>query len=244
MSNLDKILNPHYIELLAEIGVPKERNVVELEYKKRYKRIIFLSAAQGKRAAKKRYMGIDEKGEVDEVGIEAVRSDSCFLQKKVQRACGNMMLKDNPINKDKIVAYIVKVREDLLKGKVPLEDLVISKGLQKKLSEYKANTPHRRVAEQMLKSKSGQSSLNGEDENDGEEEVSVGDKIQYLVKGYDGKIIAVPYSKNVNMNQSAFQYYWSNHIRPVLERLLIAIFKKEELDSILEHGKAMEQKEL
>lgn len=243
MSNLDRILNPYYVELLAEIGVPKERNVVELEYKKRYKRIIFLSAAQGKRAAKKRYMGIDDKGEVDEVGIEAIRSDSCFLQKKVQRTCGNMMLKDNPINKDKIVAYIVKVREDLLKGKVPLEELVISKGLQKKLSEYKANTPHRRVAEQMLKSKSGQSSLAEEEESNGEE-VSVGDKIQYLVKGYDGKIIAVPYSKNVSMNQSAYTYYWDKHIKSVLERLLIAIFKREELDSILEHGKAMEQKEL
>ncbi len=224
--NLEKILNPYYIELLEQIGIPKERNVIQLEFKEKVKRIVFLSAAIGGRAAKKRYMYIDSKDEMQIVGVEAIRSDSCPLQKKVQLACGEMLLRDNPIDKGKIKGYVTNIRVKLFSGKVPIEDLVISKGLQKKLGDYKANTPHRRAAMQM-------------------DEAIVGDKIHYLVKGYADKIIiAVPYSKGERLFSSAYIYYWEHHIKPVLERLLIAVFNKEELEELLNPNRKGRQEKL
>ena len=98
---------------------------------------------------KKRYVLVSG-SEVKYKGVMNARRDYCAYAKNTYSEIMEMIAKD--AEKSDIVEFIDKKILLLLSGKVPTEDLIITKSLARKLSTYKVNQPHvvmaRRLVEQ------------------------------------------------------------------------------------------------
>ena len=97
--------------------------------------------------SKKRYAGLlveKKDSEVKETmlmkGIETVRRDWCNLTGTTLLKVLEIILKERSPNK--ALAYVRETMLKLERNEVPLEDLVITKGISKPLKEYKGVQPH------------------------------------------------------------------------------------------------------
>jgi len=97
--------------------------------------------------SKKRYAGVlveKTNGEVKESmlmkGIETVRRDWCNLTGEVLLKVLEIVLKER--SQKKALSYVREVILKLEKNEIPIEDLVITKGISKPLREYKGTQPH------------------------------------------------------------------------------------------------------
>ncbi len=97
--------------------------------------------------SKKRYVGLLSNGEVDIVGFEAVRGDWCDLAKEVQETVAELVLKQGV---DTAVDYVRTVVDELRRGRLGVDELIIWKTLDKSVDEYKANAPHVAAARKLL----------------------------------------------------------------------------------------------
>ncbi len=169
----------------------------EIKIDKIYRRVFFTEA-------KKRYVGLLADGRIDIVGFEAVRGDWCELAKEVQEKVAETILKTGSI--DEAVNYVKKVVEELSKGRIPLEKLIIWKTLSKKLSDYDQEAPHVVAARRM--------------EQAGYK-VSPGMKIGYVVVKGRGKIAprSYPYFM-VSVDKVDIDYYVDHQIVPSAMRIL------------------------
>ncbi len=113
---------------------------MELEIEAFYRRGIFLPSRKGDKAAKKRYVLLDEKGNLKIVGLEYVRRDWSGIARKVQREVIERILVRNDV--EGAVNYVREIIEKLRKGEVKKEDLVIYTEVQKRPEEYKQRGPH------------------------------------------------------------------------------------------------------
>ena len=158
--------------------------------------------------AKKRYCGLLPDGRLEIVGLEAVRGDWSALARKVQKEVLAIVLKVRP--EREAVGKAVEVVRDYVRKlrnkQIPLKDLVIWEELTRKPEEYKVRTAHVEVAKKMM-----------------EEgwEVSVGDKIGYVIVRGQGKLYerAVPYFK-AEYDRLDLDYYIKKQIIPVAARVL------------------------
>lgn len=109
---------------------------VLMEYEKAYKPPFVLYM-------RKRYFGTKyEPGKapcVDIKGFECIRRDFCQMVIKTQRRMIEMIL-DNKIEES--VSYVQGVMKDLYAGRIPVDDLVMSKKLSQKPENYKTTSPH------------------------------------------------------------------------------------------------------
>lgn len=104
---------------------------MELEYEGFFKRGFFVT--------KKRYALIQDDTIIVK-GLELVRRDWAPITKKTQQKVLTAILKDaSPEKAAKIVEYVI---DDLRKGNVKLEDLVIHTQLTKNPHEYSQMAPH------------------------------------------------------------------------------------------------------
>ncbi len=131
----EKLVNQFIKEIDKSLGL--EINLGQL-----YKRILFTEA-------KKKYAGLMDDGELDVVGMEAIRGDWSNLARNVQNEVLRLVLDDaNPI---RAKSYVLNLTKDLKSAKVPKSSLVIWKTLTKRPDEYEVNAPHVEVARKMAK---------------------------------------------------------------------------------------------
>jgi len=186
----EKLVNQFIKEIDRSLGL--EINLGQL-----YKRILFTEA-------KKKYAGLLDDGELDVVGMEAIRGDWSNLARSVQNEVLKLVLEDaNPTRAKSYVANLVK---DIGSAKVPKSSLVIWKTLTKRPDEYEVNAPHVEVARKMAKEGWP---------------VSVGDKVGFIITKKPGKLYqkAEPHFK-VSLDQVDYDYYVRNQIVPAAVRVL------------------------
>ena len=112
-----------------------------MEFEKLYVKLFLPTMRGGSGGARKRYAGlVDEKGEVEFVGMEVVRRDWTELAKDVQRGLFARLFADQPVD-----AYLAETAARLRRGELD-DALIYRKGLRKRVTEYTANTPPHVVA--------------------------------------------------------------------------------------------------
>lgn len=162
-----------------------------------YKRILFTES-------KKKYAGLKPNGELDIIGMEAIRGDWSALAKEVQNQVLKMVLEDkNPI---RATSYVAKLAKDLRGAKLPLSSFVIWKSLTKRPKDYDIHASHVEVAKKLAKAGWP---------------VSSGDRVGYVIVKGPGKLYlrAEPYSK-VSLDNLDYDYYMENQVLPVAGRIL------------------------
>jgi DNA polymerase I len=186
----EKLVNRFIKEIDKNLGL--EINLGQL-----YKRILFTEA-------KKKYAGLLDNGELDIVGMEAIRGDWSNLARNVQNEVLRLVLEN--ANPSKARQYVVNLTKDLKSAKIPKSSLVIWKTLTKRPDEYEVNAPHVEVARKMAKE--GWT-------------VSVGDKVGFIITKRSGKLYqkAEPHFK-VSLDQVDYDYYVNNQIVPAAARVL------------------------
>src|SRR3989442_732809 len=172
---------------------------LEINLGQMYRRILFTEA-------KKKYAGMLEDGELDVVGMEAIRGDWSNLARNVQSEDLKLVLQDgNPV---KAKSYVTNLIKDLESAKVPKSSLVIWKTLTKRPDQYEVNAAHVEVARKMAKEGWP---------------VTVGDKVGFIITRRAGKLYkkAEPHFK-VSMDQVDYEDYIRNQIVPAATRVLVA----------------------
>ncbi|MDE0690993.1 MAG: DNA polymerase II [Gammaproteobacteria bacterium] len=112
-----------------------------MEFEKLYVKLFLPTMRGGSSGARKRYAGlVDEKAEVEFVGMEVVRRDWTELAKDVQRGLFARLFAEQPVD-----AYLAETAARLRRGELD-HALTYRKGLRKRVTEYTANTPPHVVA--------------------------------------------------------------------------------------------------
>jgi DNA polymerase I len=107
-----------------------------------YYRIIFFTES------KKRYAGLNEKGEIIVRGLEVRRGDWCDLAKEIQSEVIRIILEEE--NPEKAMKYAKDTVRRVKEGTVPLDELVIHKTLTKSVTRYESAQAHVRAAEKAM----------------------------------------------------------------------------------------------
>ncbi len=185
--------------------------IIKLDFQGYYKRGIFVRKKEGKIGAKKRYALIDKDDNITIRGFERVRRDWCKLAKDTQEIVLKYVLKGD-INKAK--SFVREVIENLKRGKVKKEDLIIYVKLQRSLETYESLAPHIAVAKR-LKNKG--------------KEVFSGMIIPYIITSRPGKISDKAEIYYLAEDYDA-DYYINNQVLPAALRVLESLgITKEEL---------------
>ncbi len=190
----------------------KNKLGLEINIGQVYKRILFPES-------KKKYAGLKENGELEVVGMEAIRGDWSGLAKEVQNRVLETVLRDK--GPSKATAYVANLASDLKSANFPLSSFVIWKTLTKRPGEYTVHAPHVEAAKKLEKAGWPMGS---------------GDRVGYVMTRGAGKLYerAQPYSK-VSMEDVDYDYYVQNQVVPVAGRIL-AVFGTAEKDLLEEKG--------
>lgn len=177
---------------------------MELEFDGFYKRGFFVT--------KKRYALIDEEDTIIVKGLELVRRDWAPITKKTQRKVLTAILKEaSPQKAAKIIKDVI---EDLRKGNVKLEDLVIHTQLTKNPHEYAQMAPHVLAAKKAIK--------RGRN-------VGRGSIIRYIVvKGRDPISKRAEPIEDVDISNYDPNYYIENQVLPAVGRIIEALGYSEQ----------------
>lgn len=162
-----------------------------------YKRILLTES-------KKKYAGLKPNGELDIIGMEAIRGDWSGLAKEVQNQVLRMVLEDkSPV---RATSYVANLAKDLRGSKLPLSSFVIWKSLTKRPEDYDIHAPHVEVAKKLAKAGWP---------------VGSGDRVSYVIVKGPGRLYqrAEPYSK-VSLDNVDYDYYVENQVLPVAGRIL------------------------
>ncbi len=186
----EKLVQRFQAEIDHQLGL--EINLSEV-----YKRILFTDA-------KKKYAGLRTDGQIDVVGLEAVRGDWSNLAREVQNTVLRMVLED--ANLSRATVYVQDLMSNLKSKKLPLSSFIIWKTLTKPVGAYEVNTPHVEVAKKMAQ--------------DGWP-VTAGDKVGFVITKKPGKLFqkAEPHYKET-IHDVDYDYYVRNQIMPAAARIL------------------------
>ncbi len=177
---------------------------MELEFDGFYKRGFFVT--------QKRYALIDEEDTIIVKGLELVRRDWAPITKKTQRKVLTAILKEaSPQKAAKIIKDVI---EDLRKGNVKLEDLVIHTQLTKNPHEYAQMAPHVLAAKKAIK--------RGRN-------IARGSIIRYIVvKGRDPISKRAEPIEDVDISNYDPNYYIENQVLPAVGRIIEALGYSEQ----------------
>jgi DNA polymerase, archaea type len=186
----EKLVKKFQTEIERQLGL--EINLSEV-----YKRILFTEA-------KKKYAGLRTDGQIDVVGLEAVRGDWSNLAREVQNTVLKMVLED--ANPTRATTYVQDLTRNLKSKNLPLSSFIIWKTLTKPVEGYEVNAPHVEAAKKMAK--------------DGWP-VTAGDKVGFIITKRPGKLFqkAEPHYK-VTVADVDYDYYVRNQIVPAAARIL------------------------
>src|SRR5438046_340661 len=193
----EKLVQKFQGEIDRQLGL--EINLTEV-----YKRILFTEA-------KKKYAGLKTDGQIDVVGLEAVRGDWSNLARDVQNTVLRMVLED--AKPDRAATYVKGLAADLRSRMLPLSAYVIWKTRTKPMAAYEVNAPHVEAAKKMAKE--GWS-------------VTAGDKVGFVITKKTGKLYqkAEPHYK-VSTDDIDYDYYVNNQIVPAAARSIEGLGVKE-----------------
>ena len=205
-SDTDSIFVKNEPEKIDKISKEINKTLgLEIKPDKTYTRILFTEA-------KKRYCGLLPNGELDMVGLEAVRGDWATVAKNLQERILETLLKEESPQKavKQVHQYVLNMREH----KIPYKDFIIWKALSKPLEEYKVKAPHVEAARRLEKEGLA---------------LSLGDKIGYVIVKGEGKL----YSKAKPYVLAAYEdvdveYYVTNQVVPAVARILAMFNVKED----------------
>jgi len=194
----EKLVQEFQAEIDRQLGL--EINLSEV-----YKRILFTEA-------KKKYAGLRADGQIDIVGLEAVRGDWSNLARDVQNTVLRMVLED--ANPSRAAAFVQDLTRNLKSKKLPLSSFIVWKTLTKPVEAYEVNAPHVEVAKKMAK--------------DGWP-VIAGDKVGFVITKRSGRLFqkAEPHYK-VTIEDVDYDYYVRNQIVPAAARILEILGVSEE----------------
>ena len=177
---------------------------MELEYEGFFKRGFFVT--------KKRYALIEEDNTIIVKGLELVRRDWAPITKKTQQKVLSAILEE--ASPKKAAENIKNVIEDIKKGNVELEDLVIHTQLTKGPYEYTQMAPHVLAARKSIKK--------GRD-------VGRGSIIRYVVvKGREPISKRAEPIEDVDVSKYDPNYYIENQVLPAVGRIIEALGYSEE----------------
>ncbi len=188
--------------------------LMELEYEGYYPAGIFVSAKDDSGGAKKRYCLADEEGKLKITGFEAVRRNVSTIAKRVQEHVFDLIL--NKEDTKGAVKYVRSVVDDLKKGKIKAEELVIHTRLSKPVDDYDSVGPHVAVAKRMIERG---------------EIVGPGSMIDYVI-GKGGKVIRDKAKALDEIEEGEYdaEYYIDHQVIPAVEKIFEVIgHSKEEL---------------
>ncbi len=186
--------------------------LMEMEYEGFYPCGLFVSAKDSGSGAKKKYALITSEGKLKIKGFEAVRRNWSVIAKEVQEKVLRLVL----ASKDSAAAlkYVKEVVNDLRKGEVEIDKLIIKTQLQKEIGSYDSVGPHVAVAIRM-KEKG--------------EEVAVGSVISYVVGSGAGRIRDKAVLPSDAKDYDA-DYYINNQVVPSVEKILDVFgYSKEDI---------------
>ncbi|MEM2884778.1 MAG: DNA polymerase domain-containing protein [Thermoproteota archaeon] len=195
--------------VLKEIG---EEIGLEARPEKVYEKVLFTEA-------KKKYCGLLATGEIDLVGLEAVRGDWARVAKTAQKGVIEIVLREEDAGK--AVAFLKEYVSRLLAGSVPVGDLVIWKTLTKPLEDYEVKAPHVEAA-RIMKEKGWS--------------LAVGEKVGYVIVKGEGKLYQkarpLAFAKGLEPD---YDYYLRNQVVPAAARVLenFGIGEKALLEKVL-----------
>jgi len=178
---------------------------MELEFQGYYQRGFFVT--------KKRYALI-ENNNITVKGLELVRRDWAPVAKKTQQKVLTAILKEgSPKKATKIIKEII---ENIKKGDIQLDDLVIHTQITKSPDEYVQNAPHVIAAKKAIKRG---------------RKIEQGSIIRYVVvKGKDPINKRAEPIEDVNIKNYDPSYYIDNQVLPAVSRIIDAIgYSKEEI---------------
>src|SRR6266568_7620148 len=190
VNNDERLVYEFQEEIDRQLGL--EINLSEV-----YNRILFTEA-------KKKYGGLRTDGQLDVVGLEAVRGDWSNLARDVQNTVLRMVLED--ANPARAASYVKDLTAGLKSKNLPLSAFVIWKTLTKPVADYAVNAPHVETAKKMAK--------------DGWS-VTAGDKVGFVITKKPGKLYqkAEP-QYTVSTEEVDYEYYIHNQIVPAAARIL------------------------
>lgn len=179
------------------LGEIETRLGLDISISQLYNRILFTES-------KKKYAGLKPGGELDIVGMEAIRGDWSGLAKEVQNQVLRLVLEDK--GPERALPYVSKLAKDLKGAKLPLSSFVIWKSLTKRPEDYDVHAPHVEVAKKLTKAGWP---------------VGSGDRVGYVIVKGPGKLYqrAEPYSKE-SLDNLDYDYYAENQVIPVAGRIL------------------------
>ena len=211
-------------EKIAADITQKLPDCIELEFEKTFKR--FLPLTKKRYVAWKFELGKDGwKDGLEMKGVETVRRDWCELVSDTMRTLIEILLKKDDVKG--AVKHFNSVIEDLNKGKISIDKLVITKGMTKQPKKYNGMQPHVELVKKLQKRHPG-------------EAPGIGDRIGYvIVKGIGllserAEDPAYVTEKGLSIDP---KYYTENQLLPPAERIFgsLKISKSE----LLGNGKQM-----
>ncbi|MCM8786112.1 MAG: DNA polymerase elongation subunit [Candidatus Omnitrophica bacterium] len=133
---------------ISQLITNKLGGILKLKIENVFKSLLILT--------KKRYAGwsfekTESEWEEDIImkGIETVRRDWCDLVSQTLEEILQIILKEQ--NPQKALSYLKNIIQKLQNNQIPLEKLVITKGVSKRLEEYKGVQPHVELVKKMKK---------------------------------------------------------------------------------------------
>ena len=140
----DKLLDKA-LEFKSEINYDLP-GYMELEFEGHFPKGIFVAIKGTEKGAKKKYALIDKDNKLKITGFETVRRNWSAMAKDVQENVLRLVLQDKVTE---AVEYVQGVIQDLNKGKIKLNKLIIKTQITKDLSSYSNVGPHVAVALRM-----------------------------------------------------------------------------------------------
>src|SRR5437660_5366536 len=197
LNNDEKLVQKFQAEIDRQLGL--EINLSEI-----YKRILFTEA-------KKKYAGLKTDGQIDVVGLEAVRGDWSNLARDGKNAILRMALED--ASAKRATSYVQDLTQNLKSKKLSLSSFIIWKTLTKPVEGYEVNAPHVEAAKKMA--------MDGWP-------VTAGDKVGFIITKGPGKLFqkAEPHYK-VTIEEVDYDYYVRNQILPAAARILEILVTSE-----------------
>ncbi len=185
--------------------------IMELDFRDLYESGIFVLGKTGL-AAKKRYALIDKKGVITIRGFEKVRRDWANIARDTQENILKAILKDK--SPAKAVRIVRRIIDNLKKGKVEFDDLIIYTQLTKPIEKYEQIGPHVLAAKKMRAKGMA---------------VHEGSTIAYVITKGTGSISerAEP-AEGADVKDYDPDYYTNNQVIPAAMRVLSGLGYKEE----------------
>ena len=163
---------------------------------------------------------------VDCKGIEMIRNDWAKLCTNTQKRFVDILMKQK--SKKKAVEYVRERVVDLMEGRVPTEELVLSKKLSK--FTYKNSQPHVQVAQMLMKA-------------DPMNAPALGDRVEFMIANSRDKVAdrAFPVSM-LDKFDIDFKYYKEKQLRGPMVRLLEPLIGEKATEAVFKYDRSAKRR--